>query len=158
MNNQPMSNTTPRTDIVESGVNYEGDGTSESMLADMTDFARQLETELASVQLELGTTKCELVESTKREAQLREALRSIDLSPCDGGSCEVATMADELIQAALSQPAPPVVPLADVKPILDAVNRLPKCDNHSTTEHKAACARCLLHKSLAAFTAKHPQS
>lgn len=72
---------------------------------------------------EMQSLCVQLEQSQAREAQLLEALRSIDLSPCDGGSCEVATMADELIQAALSQPAPPVVPLAEVKPIREALER-----------------------------------
>lgn len=101
MNNPPMSNTTPRTDAAAftAVMGSFPDGSTQTESVVDSDFARQLETELASVQLELGATKgelaaanaskdaiskraeairCELVESTKREAQLREALERCD--------------------------------------------------------------------------------
>jgi hypothetical protein len=46
------------------------------------------------------------VESDADRLRLRSILQSIDLSPCDGGSCMVATDAADLIQSALTSPPP----------------------------------------------------
>jgi hypothetical protein len=55
------------------------------------------------------------VESDADRLRLRAVLQSIDLSPCNGGSCQVATDADDYIQAALATTSapPPVVAKAD---------------------------------------------
>jgi hypothetical protein len=55
------------------------------------------------------------VESDADRLRLRAVLQSIDLSPCNGGSCQVATDADDYIQAALvtTSAPPPVVAKAD---------------------------------------------
>jgi len=88
---------TPRTDAAVQA--YYDTGQSFSVVE--PELARQLERELN--------------EANADRLRLRAVLQSIDLSPCDGGSCQVATDADDYIQAALattSAPAP-VVAKAD---------------------------------------------
>ena len=44
-----------------------------------------------------------LLRSTKSAVENLILLRGINLSPCDGGSCEVATAADDRLQAGLGR-------------------------------------------------------
>lgn len=71
----------------------------------------------------LGVFEClerELNEANADRLRLRSILQSIDLSPCDGGSCMIATNADDCIQMALTTPPPPVVAKADADALADA--------------------------------------
>lgn len=124
-----------------------------------SDFARQLETELneairrkdaiskraEAMCCELVETSKQLVESQAREAQLREAIElntGWDLQ-FDKNGKELPMIKPKWVRDALSQPAPPVVPLAD----LEAFRECP----HGCTD-----GNCPHDRKYRELKAKHP--
>lgn len=185
--------TTPRTDesTIEAFCRFDQGGICDAETRGQrdgrfveADFARQLETELSSLQLELGATKGELneakaeiermktrdmwlsglsddiqdvrgklVESQAREAQLREALESIAeyWNHAPESAVDAIETAEGLAADALSQPAPPVVPLADVKPLLEALDQI-----ITPMSKRIRDDYSIANEALSTFTAKHP--
>ena len=85
----------------------------------------------------------ELNEANADRLRLRAILQSIDLSPCDGGSCMVATNADNCIQTALTTSPPPVVTKADADALADALHNIQsqQSSNFETKEELDASLR-----------------
>jgi len=137
-----MNTPTPRTDACLAGREH---GNSIEFLA------RELERELAAV----------TAESLAKDAQI-VALRAAILKTGHGGPRCLCDSLCSVCQALSNTPPTPVVPLADVKPLVDVLAVF--CEGAPWVDNGDGCATvdCLmadLHKAssaLAAFTAKHP--
>ena len=120
-----------------------------AVLVEERDLARE---ELAKAQAQVLALR-EVVKKAIAEGEC------IDLSPCNGGTCEVATQADEKLdlimyglRQALSSTPPPAVPLEDVKVLTMALQELVKRDAHLLMPYTK-----IAHAALKTFITKHPQ-
>lgn len=113
-----------------------------------SEFARQLERELN--------------ESHAREAQLRAALEEVKQFIPNGGFHPNPQM--QIVEEALTLPAPPVVPVEDVKPLVAVLRYIrDETDQYAdgapdASAHDKLCLE-LCHRiqpALATFTVKHP--
>lgn len=168
-----MSENTPRADRLVGWMDGSRDYQRKTV-----EGVRQLEIELNEAKSQATDflkswveTNAKLGESQAREAMYRGALEKINADP--GASNDDCVYLSAIISGeALSQPAPPVVPLADVKPLLDELQEVlynvaappPNCSCHLS----APCGDCVDHAftrellahikgTIETFTAKYPQ-
>lgn len=117
-----------------------------------------------SAEADIERLQSELAASQAREAHLKGILDAIDLSPCNGGSCMVATAADELIESARCTP-PSVIPLAEVKALVSVLQTIhDDADGYAdgapdASAHDKLCAQLvdLTRPLLSIIKSKHPE-
>jgi hypothetical protein len=97
---------------------------------------------------------------TAENLRLRSILQSIDLSPCNGGSCMVATDADDLIQSALTTPPPSVVDKQDASHLLSTLELIIREDNLRNNDGLPIMSmwqRAVIHKVINTYRAKYQE-
>ena len=155
---------TPRTDAAT--IRIETPGFSGDIV--FPGSAKHLETDLNAAHAQISALR-EALEETIQYIE-RVAPIPSHKGPCGPESqCDMECLAASScagfiaeMQAALSTPPPPVVPLEDVRPLVEALMKLHQnghgedCDYLNLTGAACSCGAESAEAAIATFTAKHP--
>ena len=118
----------------------------------LADKAIEIAGDQAFVNLFLETRQA-FYESLRREAQLRAALEGIYSTACNG-LIDTENYWMEAAEKALSLPPPPIVPVEDVKPLVEALSKIVKEQFYPMSKRLMTDAS-IAETALTNFTAKH---